>query len=246
MNANASAKPIDLVRKLLAMAEGGTPAERAIALRKAHALMAEHEIKSEDLVLSEVREVRVRISNSHKPRQYCTMLVNAVTSGFGARCWLSYKRSEKYKPITEAVLVGFEPHIEVAEYVLHYLVHQLNHDAKRYNDREARLRRAQGKAALKPKTVASRMDSFAMGWVFAVLEKLPKALAQSPVKPDAAGRAVIPLDVLDEYVRAQGIEGTYKPKVVTLNEHTYRGEQAGKNVSVRAGVGGTRSVKQLH
>jgi len=240
-------KPIDKVRKLLAMAEGGTSAEQNIALRKAQKLMAQHDISASDLVLDNVREVHVRISNSHKPKQYATLLTSCVEQAFGARGWLQMTTSKVYKPVTNAVLVGFEPHIEVAEYVLHYLVHKLNQDMQAYKTRIVTNRRHRRKPALKSKTIKSRLDSFAIGWVNQVAAKL-RPITQSPVQPDEAGKAIIPVDVLDEYIKKQGITGKYRAKSVTLNEHTYQGEQAGRNVSVRAGVarGGESVIKRLH
>ena len=45
----------------------------------------------------------------------------------------------------------------------------------------------------------------------------------------------------------QKIGTGYQPKAVTLNAHTYEGQQIGRNVAVRAGVGGAspKGVKLL-
>ena len=106
-----------------------------------------------------------------------------MVTAFGARGWVSMTRSEKFEPITNAVMIGFQPHIEVAEYVLHFLIRGLNHDMKAYRAQMLFERKRDGKPALKPKTVNARLDAFAMGWAMAWSRSYRPPSRRAPSSP---------------------------------------------------------------
>ena len=73
------------IKKLMAMVERGNPHESANAMKKVQALMAEHQLSSEDVALSGIDASKVKAANiSERQPKWSLLLVSLVRHAFEA------------------------------------------------------------------------------------------------------------------------------------------------------------------
>ncbi len=235
-NKEEAQKALDKVRKLMAMARGGTPNEQAIALDKASKLMREHQIDAHDLLQAEIETYQVPFGKGgfNTVRDYHSWMLHQLCRVFTCKHYLS----AGYNGL-QVVVVGFSPGAEVCAFVMEYLLGQLKWAHNTFlKDAKA----ARGKRRIKAKTSRDRAREFCLGWVTGVLEhaSLQVTEAPKPVPGINSALTVTPFDILTDYIAKQGPMGSHTAKSTKAGNYTEAGYAAGQGVRVRAGVNGAR------
>lgn len=153
------------IKKLMAMVERGNPHESANALKKVQALMAEHQLSSEDVALSGIDTAKVKAANnsSERPPKWSSMLISVVKEAFGVEAIIdcSYAMG---RVSAQVAFIGPAERVEIAGYVYTVLARQLktarSEFASTLNKR------------LKTRTKTARADLFCEGWCNGVWHKV--------------------------------------------------------------------------
>lgn len=159
-------KLLDRVQKLLALAESDNEHEAALALGKAQALMAEHNITLGRLKLNDVGETHYdsKVSIS-VVKPYELALMNLVAKAFG--CKLLRRKGQSFGPgggyITARwIFVGPKHQLAIVEWT-----------AKTLADRLLKARGRYVKGCVgKRNEVANQGDSYCLGWVISLSRKV--------------------------------------------------------------------------
>lgn len=150
-------KLLDRIRKLLALGQSPNPHEAAAAIERAQRLMAEHGLCEDDI---DVAEIEIHgcndsaMSRAKSVPAYETMLANMVKDVFGVEAVL------QQRPGPRISFYGPVPRAEIAAHCFVVLLRKLT---------QARLEYMVGGFSLHDqRTLISRGDNFAEGWVAAV------------------------------------------------------------------------------
>jgi len=155
-------KPLEKIKKLLALSEPPNEHEAASALAKAQALMIEHDVTSMQIQVSEigVSSVRSRVI-SKTPTDWETALFRAITDAFG--CELAWSSGEGRTP-GEYKIIGAKHRVEMAEYAASTLNRRLARARANYTD---------GLPAWFSRThITELANGFCKGWVIAIHRKV--------------------------------------------------------------------------
>jgi hypothetical protein len=220
MNSKSKAKIIEKIKKCFAMAGSSSPAEAAIAMRQAKKLMDAHGLQGVDADFFELGQANYDSGRSSEPA-WLSMLCNVVAKAFGCS---GFCGGGAYK------FVGPSAAAEVAAYTLEIL----HRSCKQATAEFRKNLKAAGK-----KSRGNGIDlgnSFALGWVMGVNEK---------VKEFAA-----PLSSSDEASHANYIETASGSKISGRRRQQIQlpdgggaevalmaGYKEGKKVELHAGVG---------
>lgn len=210
------------IKKLMAMVERGNPHESANAMKKVQALMAEHQLSSEDVALSGIDTAKVKAANSSdRQPKWSNMLVGVVQKAFGVEVIFSPRQ---VLASAQMEFIGPAERVEIASYVYTVLARQLKAARGQFittlNKR------------LKASTKTARADLFCEGWCNGVWHKVI---------------ALVPTEQESQLV-AQYIEKHY-PDLTTSKSReakatkrdqsaSLQGWNAAKQVELNAGVAG--------
>lgn len=149
----------DRLRKLLALSKSANPAEAALALEKAQALMAELGLSEDDLELLDIEseDVDALLSTSTVLPRYVEFLIRMVSDAMGV--------DVVYTPRAGRLrFIGYKTKAEIAGYAYGVLARQLRKQRKEFLQQQPkRLKRA---------TRIGRADQYAEGWVVAARDKV--------------------------------------------------------------------------
>lgn len=186
---NINPKILGKIKKCLALASSDNPNESAIALRQAHALMAEHGVSAEQITMADIGEVsaKSRTMARSKPAQWEGALASVVGRAFG--CQLMLKRAPIRRglkaPLNDGsyIFVGIKAQAQIASYTFDVLARKCK---KARTDWIAEKLDGLSKMQGGKRTATGLGDEFAMGWVhriatvvqdFAQPENIVKAIA---------------------------------------------------------------------
>ena len=207
---------IDKIRKCLRLAESANENEAAAALAKARSLMTEHGITKTQLEMAEIEEAKARGSRAVRPPRWETALAHTVHRAMGVTSFVDGRGGRTF--------VGRGPTAEIAAYAFATLFRSLKAQRAAYIARH--LRRC------KPARKTVRADVFCEGWAFAVLRKIADLVPDLPHDEMVEQYLAERHNLQSTSARAAKIS----PK---LSGDYWRGHDAGRNVDLHHGVGGT-------
>jgi hypothetical protein len=218
------------IKKCLALAKdkSADPNVAASAMRQAQALMAEFNLSSDDVRLTDVSQERCSARTKAHPRWEATLASN-VAEAFGCdhiwvrdRKWLGHRATIQ----CSLVFVGLGAAPKIAGYAWDVLSRQCA---------KARLAHIRTQpSSCKPITLTARGDRFAEGWVASATAMLQKLAGSEPERL-----------LIENYMAAEFPGSTiFKPAVrangrnVSVNDF-HQGYMAGKGAQLDHGVAGT-------
>lgn len=217
---------LDKIKKLMALANSGNPHEAANAMRKAQALMKEHQLSQSDVELSSIAKHGAKMANkSIKQPKWSVMLTTLICRAFGVEAYASYDIFGG----ASCNFIGLSANVEIAAYCYTVLSRQLLKARREYatslNKR------------LKSSTKTARSDLFCEGWVHGVYQQV------TDLSPNEKERELIRL------FKEQKIPNLETGKVREANGTSRdngaiaEGYKAGRQVRLNAGVSGSEQLK---
>lgn len=218
------------IKKLMAMVERGNQHESANAMKKVQALMAEHQLSSEDVALSGIDSSKVKAANnSERQPKWSLFLVSLVRQAFGVEAIMCHEQLTWGRNIAEVMFIGPAERVEIAGYVYTVLARQLKAARAEYISSLSK--------RIKTSTKTARADLFCEGWCHGVYHKIS---------------ALVPSEQESQLV-AQYIEkhhpnlsaGEFRQAKATKRDQSasLHGWIAAKQVELNAGVGGQEQAK---
>lgn len=216
------------IKKCLALSRSANEAEAGIALRQAQALMAQYNLREQDVSLSDVGEAKARASST-AANAWELRLVRLVANAFGceqfAQITGDYNSAGNFTRKRFWVFVGIGGAHEVAAYACEVLVRQCA------RQRLAHIAKQPRNCKTITKTV--RGDQFATGWVAGVEDKV-QAFAQ----PAGDKRLLLAYIEREHGEMEQGsVRNTLKGRKMDLG-HFAAGFRAGESAQLQRGIGG--------
>ncbi|MCP1601457.1 hypothetical protein J2S82_003414 [Aeromonas caviae] len=217
------------VKKLMAMVERGNPHESANAMKKVQALMAEHQLSSEDVALSGIDSSKVKAANnSERQPKWSLLLVSLVRQAFGVEAIMCHEMAWG-RNAAEVMFIGPADRVEIAGSVYTVLARQLKAARGEYISTLSK--------RMKTRTKTARADLFCEGWCNGVYHKIT---------------ALVPTEQESQLV-AQYIEkhlpnlsaGESRAAKATKRDQSasLHGWIAAQQVELNAGVGGQEQAK---
>lgn len=220
---------LNKIKKLMAMVERGNPHESANAMKKVQALMAGHNISSEDVALLGIEQAKVNAANnSQQQPTWSNMLVVIVSQAFGVESLFSHS-SIFGRSSAKVLFIGPAERVEIAGYVYTVLARQLKAARSQFistlNKR------------IKASTKTARADLFCEGWCNGVYSKVT---AMVPTEQESLQ--------VSEYMGKhfpEVTEGKSREAKSTSRDESARvmGYIASKSVELNAGVSGQEQAK---
>lgn len=186
-------------------------------MRQAQTLMRQHGLTADDAEAAEVLEAdaKTRSRGGALPRSVLG-LANLVAAWFRSRVLIVHGLAA-----TNVRFMGLGSDPEIAAYAFEVLRRQMEHDTRKHT---SRIRKRANKIA--------RGEAFAIGWQFALSERMPREENPHSARIEAAIRS-----------RHSGLgKATAKPipgKGKMAENDLHEGYRAGKRAQLHAGVGGT-------
>ena len=161
-------KLLDRIQKLLALSTSSNAHEAALAMEKAMAMMAEHNLTNGDLLLSQVGEIFVRSTQSvSKCKDWETQLAHAVANGFGCKLyWQPGYSHNKPDYWGRFYFVGPKVNLPLVEYTMTYLLRKLVASRSEFSVKLSARGYARGKA------MTAQLDGYCKGWLHVVTPKI--------------------------------------------------------------------------
>ena len=153
------------IKKLMAMVERGNPHESANAMKKVQALMAEHQLSSEDVALSGIDASKVKAANSSERQpKWSLLLVSLVRQAFGVEAIMCHEMAWG-RNTAEVMFIGPAERVEIAGYVYTVLARQLKAARAEYISSLSK--------RMKTSTKTARADLFCEGWCNGCITRSP-------------------------------------------------------------------------
>lgn len=227
---NSNQKVIDKIKKLLALAKSPEEHEAALALRKAQQLMKENGITTTDIAAGEIVEITSDVYiQARTIKDWFSVLVWEVAELFqcGAYVLTECKydmKSGRRKYQSKPVFFGKGVNPELAEYYFTVLYRKLR-----------RARADHMKLFFADKTTYG--DSFAIGWVVAVRDKIRPMAPPRPTTAETTGiKGLVPVDAIKAYeanLNARQLDARESQRGNVSSRYGYR---AGQKVEVHKPV----------
>lgn len=216
---------LDKIKKLMALANRtSNPHEAASALAKAQKLMAAHQLSLDDVDLLQVGESAVGMANASKKQPlWAHYLLSMVRDAFGVQVII--KQSPFHAP--RCVFIGLAERAEVAAYCYTVLARQL---IRARRDYLATLNKR-----MKTRTKTARADLYCQGWVNGVDQQVE---AMAPTEREAA---LVERYFAQRYPSTENAEARAAKSTRRDHNAAFEGYQAGKKVTLNAGVKGEKS-----
>jgi len=217
------------IKKLMAMVERGNPHESANALKKVQALMAEHQLSSEDVALSGIDTAKVSAAN-HSERQpkWNGMLISVVKGAFGVEAVISSSYAMG-RTSAQVAFIGPAERIEIAGYVYTVLARQLKAARSQFigtlNKR------------IKTSTKTARADLFCEGWCQGVWSKV------TALVPTEQENQLVSQYMEKHYPNLETSKGRAAKATKRDQSASLLGWIAAKEVELNAGVNGQEQAK---
>jgi hypothetical protein len=215
---------IDKIRKLLALAKGSTEHEAAAALAKAREIMDAHGVSDAHIAMAEIEEATARASRTQRPPRWEGILCAAVRRALGVEVFITACGDRTY--------VGRTPAAEIASYAFAVLFRRLK--AARGDYIRTQLKRCG------PARKRQRADIFCEGWAIAVFQKIAELMPE-PKEDELIGRY---LAERHPHLAPIGSRAATLKGRVAGNDY-WRGREAGHDVQLHIGVGGSAAPLAL-
>ncbi len=213
-------KAIDKIKKCLALAASSNANEAATAMRQAQALMAKHNLNTDDIQLSDVKAETAKAGTAQTPTRYINWLVGVIKKAFGVDAIFI-----RHFKGTNIEFIGIDKQAEIAAYAFSTLLRQLKADRSAYMKTLSRYKRA---------NKIRKADVFAEGWISAVNKKVI-AFAQPEPSKELIKRYQEQTHPETEAVNARA------PKQKKAdNSAMYKGFMQGGKATLNHGIGATQ------
>ena len=217
------------IKKLMAMVERGNPHESANAMKKVQALMAEHQLSSEDVELSGIDTSKVKAANnSEKQPKWSGMLINVVSGAFGVEAMITGSFVTGRVTI-QVAFIGPAERVEIAGCVYTVLARQLKAARSQFigtlNKR------------IKTSTKTARADLFCEGWCQGVWSKVT-ALVPTEQENQLVSQYMEKQYPILETSKGRAAKATKRDQSASL-----LGWIAEKQVELNAGMNGQEQAK---
>jgi hypothetical protein len=218
-------KITERVRKLLALAaDTSSPAEAAIAARRAAALMEQHNLSHADVMLREGIGDRIAQETASRdygavPRWY-NILTVPVAHLYDCEVRFAHRGGRRYA----AEFVGLDDDALVASYVLDYLANEIERLARRHREQYPTDRR--------------RMNDFRLGASHEIIRMLQRMEAEKRQRETSGASAARDLVVLKRELIRQHHDIRYRTVETEhrISRDYQAGRVAGAGVRLRHGV----------
>ncbi|MBL4797209.1 MAG: DUF2786 domain-containing protein [Oleispira sp.] len=161
-------KAIDKIKKCLALAASSNANEAATAMRQAQALMAMHNLNTDDIQLSDVKAKTAKAGAAQTPVRYVSYLAMVIKKAFGVDAiFIQHFKGMNIE------FIGIDKQAEIAAYAFTTLFRQLKADRSAYMKTLSRYKRA---------NKIRKSDVFAEGWLAAVNKKVIAFAQPEPSK----------------------------------------------------------------
>ena len=160
-------KLLDKIKKVLALSASSNPHEAAVALEKATAMMAEHNLTMKDIDRSQIGRAEIKSSQSvSKAKDWEVAFFQMVGQAFGCKVLFRAGRSKDPDYWARYIFIGEKVNVQLAEYTAIHLSRVLlkgrsdfyrklsDHGWKRGND------------------LTAELDGFCKGWIQTVSSKV--------------------------------------------------------------------------
>ena len=218
------------IKKLMAMVERGNPHESANAMKKVQALMAEHQLSSEDVALSGIDASKVKAANnSERQPKWSLLLVSLVRQAFGVEAIMCHEQLAWGRNTAEVMFIGPAERVEIAGYVYTVLARQLKAARAEYISSLSK--------RMKTSTKTARADLFCEGWGNGGDHKI-SALVPSEQESQLVAQYIEKHHPNLSAGESRAAKATKRDQSASLH-----GWMAAKQVELNAGVGGQEQAK---
>lgn len=226
-------KLLKKIKKLLALSKSSNPYEAAKALEMAQKLMAEHNVNSIDVYISESDSKQ---KFSRKTGRYVHALASLIERAFGVEAYFSNRTNNIPDSKMHAVFFGQEERPVIASYCFDVLYRQLQKARKEFIATQSN--------RLKRSTLIARADNYCLGWV----EGVYRTVQDFVLKPEEKGKIEQFKKQLDEKLnfeqaKAREIGDTRER---CGEDSGLKGYLDGKKVKLNHGVNGQETLKIAH
>ncbi|AMM81395.1 TPA: DUF2786 domain-containing protein [Pasteurella multocida] len=223
-------KLLKKIKKLLALSKSSNPHEAAKALEIAQKLMAEHNVNSIDV---EISESDSKQKFSRKTGEYVHALASLIERAFGVKAYFSNRSDTFGSNKMHAVFFGQEERPIVASYCFDVLYRKLQQARKEFIATQSK--------RLKRSTLISRADNYCFGWVQGVYV----TIKDFALTPEEVGKIQ---QYSDELHRKMNLSKAKVRKVGDTRERNgddsgLKGYMDGKKVKMNHGVSGQETLK---
>ncbi|MGC6405228.1 DUF2786 domain-containing protein [Bisgaard Taxon 45] len=226
-------KLLKKIKKLLALSKSNNPHEAAKALEMAQKLMAEHDVNSIDV---EISESDSKQKFSRKTGQYVHALASLIERVFGVEAYFSDRTNNISDQKVHAVFFGQEERPIIASYCFDVLYRQLQQARKAFIATQSK--------RLKRSTLIARADNYCLGWVHGVY----KTVQDFVLTPEEKGKMERYKNQLHEKLNLREAKARKVGDTRERNgdESGLRGYLDGKKVKLNRGVNGQETLKIAH
>lgn len=218
------------IKKLMAMVERGNPHESANAMKKVQALMAEHQLSSEDVALSGIDANKVKAANnSERQPKWSLLLVSLVRQAFGVEAIMCHEQLTWGRNTAEVMFIGPAERVEIAGYVYTVLARQLKAARAEYISSLSK--------RMKTSTKTARADLFCEGWCNGVYHKIT-ALVPTEQESQLVAQYIEKHNPNLSTGESRAAKATKRDQSASLH-----GWIAAKQVELNAGVDGQEQAK---
>ncbi len=226
-------KLLKKIKKLLALSKSSNSHEAAKALEIAQKLMAEHNVNSLDI---EISESDSKQKFSRKTGEYVHALASLIKRVFGVEVYFSNQKNNIPEQKMHAVFFGQEERPVIASYCFDVLYRQLQQARKAFVATQSK--------RLKRSTLIARADNYCLGWVHGVY----KTVQDFVLTPEEKGKMERFKNQLHEKLnlkqaKVREIGGTRER---CGEDSSLKGYLDGKKVKLNHGVNGQESLKIAH
>lgn len=226
-------KLLKKIKKLLALSKSKNPYEAAKALEMAQKLMAEHDVNSIDV---EISESDSKQKFSRKTGRYVHSLASLIERVFGVEAYFSNYTNNTPEQKMHAVFFGQEERPIIASYCFDVLYRQLQQARKAFIATQSK--------RLKRSTLIARADNYCLGWVQGVYKTVQDFVLTTEEKGKIERfkkRLHEKLNFKDAKIRE--ISSTRER---SGEDSSLKGYLDGKQVKLNHGVNGQESLKIAH
>lgn len=152
-----NSKILEKIKKCLALSKSSNANEAAAALRQAQKLMQQHNINSDDVELSSIKESQCAAGNAQVLPRWHSFLASTIEKAFGVKA--IYSRGIAGWIKSRMHFIGVDSQPEIAGYAYEVLLRQVKKERAEHVKKQTRCKAA---------TKTRRGDLFAESWVYAV------------------------------------------------------------------------------
>ncbi len=161
-------KLLERIQKLLALSANNSSAEEAgLAMEKAMAMMAEHNLTTGDLLRSQIDKISVKSTQSvSKPKDWEANLMWMVAEAFGCKITWTAGHSSDKDYWGRFNFIGPKVHLPLVEYSITYLLRKLVASRSEFS------RKLSANGFSRGSAMTAELDGYCKGWIRVIRPKM--------------------------------------------------------------------------